>query len=200
MCIPYLGAILFNTHWYTLMCMRPRDIKRMEKRDLNRAIKNIHTQLHGILLMIPCRVCNRVFSRKRSDARYCSSKCRQKAYRLRANGYQYYLDKNEYCWINGSSYRKFRYTYDKFWPGKNCNMGLNLYKVAIGEIFCTGSWFGLSQLVAPLHKNAISFKGDISGIRHFTHSYVLCLCDAYWYGCRTFSGNAITSWLPVLWT
>jgi len=81
------------------MCMRQRDITRAQRRDTSEAIRYIHSQLHWIKYQIPCRVCNKQFSRKRSDKYYCSSACRQKAYRMRQDGKWFYLTKNGYIWL-----------------------------------------------------------------------------------------------------
>jgi hypothetical protein len=35
---------------------------------------------------LTCQVCGRIFQPPRSDAKYCSSACRQKAYRTRVTG------------------------------------------------------------------------------------------------------------------
>lgn len=86
--------------------MRQRDIDRANTREARAELRDTCLRMEALYMQIPCRVCNRTFPHSRYDAEYCSSKCRQKAYRLRKKGYFYKLTSDGYVWIN-------RYTYEK---------------------------------------------------------------------------------------
>ena len=81
-CSSHIAFAGYNTAWnHAFKCRSCREAQTRESSRKSSRTYRLRHKLVKATILVPCPMCNERFMQKRSTKKYCSNKCRQRAFR-----------------------------------------------------------------------------------------------------------------------